>query len=580
MGAKKKSETPVPKSENTRKTPQPAPKPGQKKVEKDPAESFLLWMQEPLETLEVQINSKKRLLENFDVKTKDFDDEVKQNLLIRDQQINSLNKTILGLRTEIKISEDQIRKNDHSAKISALQRELNSLKIEKEAFEESIKRVKDEFEAAQANWDDEKDSLLLQQEAVVEEQQGLTARLNAKDSELRSVKEDIQQLARIVSEMNKINHDLHDKIQAMNENIEKMQTKYSKAKAKARIVKELEEKLVTEMEGKNEANKKISFWSQFFEGKLKSSFDLLIQSITVLTNRVEASKVSTGIPDAELVELLNKANEITGVLQTANSYSSDYLNMETSDTLVILSLLKQQQNQAFEQISNKTSKSPNDSILKQKKETAENLSALSKLIDQQKDSYQILLGKNHSQLSDLEQKEANISKLKKKVLNQSSRLEKSKKKTQEMLNKETEYKNTIKTLQNKIEDLAEERKSTSNLLNVREKRIKATLLQIQVLREEIFNKDSEVIKKSKDILRLETFLEELKVQVQQVNSKVKISDFEALKKINSELEDKDKQIAMLKEMLRASNAENKTKESAISHFKRKSENLNRSKDYN
>ena len=367
MGAKKKSETPVPKSETTRKTPQPAPKPAQKKVEKDPSESFLLWIQEPLESLEVQINSKKRLLETFDAKTEDFDNEVKQNLLIRDQQINSLNKTVLGLRTELRLKEDQIRQNDHSAKISTLQREINSLKTEKEAFEESMKRVREEFEAAQAYWDDEKDSLLLQQEAVVEEQQGLTARLNAKDSELRSVKEDIQQLARIVSEMNKINHDLHDKIQKMNENIEKMQRKYVKAKAKVRVVKELEEKLVIEMEGKNEAYKKICFWSQFFEGKLKSVFDQLKENITLLNDRVEVSKVNTGAPEMEVIKVLNKANEIIGILNTANSYSNDHLSMQTSDTLVILSQLKQQQNHAFEQILNKNSKSPNDSILKQKK---------------------------------------------------------------------------------------------------------------------------------------------------------------------------------------------------------------------
>lgn len=579
MGAKKKSETPVPKTEKASKTPQPAPKPAIKK-DKDPSESFLLWMQEPLENLEVQINSKKRLLETLDTKTEDFDSEVKQNLLIRDQQINFLNKTILGLRTELKVKEDQIRHNDHSAKIAALKKELNALNAEKETFEENMKNLREEFEAAQANWDDEKDSMLLQQEAVVEEQQALTARLGAKESELKSVKEDIQQMGKIVAEMNKINHDLHEKIQKNNENVEKAMKKYMKAKARASIVKELEERLATEIEEKNEAFKKVSFWSQFFEVKLKSGFEELKAAIEWLIKANKSSKTSSDTHELEILKVFDKTHEVLEILKTAYLCSNEQLSRQGSDTAVILLQVKQAQNQIFDQILNKNCKNLNDSLAKLKKESFENIAGLTKIIDQQKDSYKILLEKNHSQLSDLEKKEAEVQKLKKKVQNQISRIEKSKEKQKEILNKESEYKNSIKSLQKKIEEMAEERKSTSNLLNVREKRIKGTLLQIQVLREEIFNKDSEVIKKGKDILRLEKFLEELKAQVQQVNSKMKLSDFESLKKVNQEIEDKDKQIAMLKEMLRASNAEIKAKESAISHMKRKSENLNRSKDFN
>ena len=59
---------------------------------------------------------------------------------------------------------------------------------------------------------------MLQQEAVVSEQQSLFAKLAAKDSETNSIKEDIIQMTKIVSEMCSLNNDLHKKVEVLNEN--------------------------------------------------------------------------------------------------------------------------------------------------------------------------------------------------------------------------------------------------------------------------------------------------------------------------------------------------------------------------
>lgn len=62
-----------------------------------------------------------------------------------------MNKTILGLKTEIKAKDEQIKQSDHSARLAALQKELAELRKEKENYDENIERMKNEFESAQAN---------------------------------------------------------------------------------------------------------------------------------------------------------------------------------------------------------------------------------------------------------------------------------------------------------------------------------------------------------------------------------------------------------------------------------------------
>jgi chromosome segregation ATPase len=578
MGAKKKSETPVPKLEKTEKaskTPQP-PKPVIKK-EKEPSESFLLWMPEALENVEVQISNRKRLLETFDQKVQDIDEEVKNNLLIRDQQINSLNKTILALRAEIKSKEEQLKASDHSSKILTLQKEIKDLHRLRESFDESLRRARDEFEAASANWEDERDSLLLQQEAVVEEQQALTSRLAFKESEVKAVKDDIVQMGKIMNEMTRLNHELQAKIQMINENHQKKEEKYLKKKAKVKIVKELEEQLVEALKEKTVTHHQRVTLKEMVEGLVVKSVEDLMFVVKVVVNENNGSKGATEI---SLLKVFEKAHEISQNMKETLKFIEDNKGEDLCDCREVFRKIKEQEKKGLEEILNKKIKESAGNIERIKKDFSEQSGSLLKVIEKQKDALDETIEKSHSQLTEIEKKEADVQKLKKKITNQSARLEKSKQKIQEMLNKENEYKISIKNLQNKIDEMTEERKSTNNLLNVREKRVKGALSQIQVLREEIFNKDSEVLRKNKEILRLEKFLEELKGQVQQINSKMKLSDIETIKNVNKEIDDKDKQIAMLKEMLRSSKAEINAKSGVISHFKRKSENLNISKESN
>ena len=341
--------------EKISKTPQPTNnnKNVPAKREHDPADSFQLWIPEPLENLEVQIHSKKRILEILQEKTENLDEDIKHAMLVRDQQINSLNKTILGLRSELKAKEDLLKQNDHSSRISALQRELTELHEEKEQYDDNIQRMKDEFESNQANWYDEKDSLMLQQEAVVEEQQGLIAKLHSKENEIKSVREDILQVSKIVNEMTAINHDLQKKVENLNELIEDYRRKFFLIQAKAEIIEELEVKYTESInerkilyEQYHENAKEIAIFKEHYFSNFTNGIEKLAQLLLdfkPITQKNDSHNDNSDIKYFKLadhIELLNTICKEINILAKNIITSPNNISQLVDPTKLILTEIK------------------------------------------------------------------------------------------------------------------------------------------------------------------------------------------------------------------------------------------------
>ena len=592
MGAKKKQENlpPTTDKEKTSKTPQPniktaVPTHKEKEKEIDPSDSFKLWIPEPLETIEVQIHSKKRILEILQEKTENIDAELKRSILVRDQQINSLNKVILGLKSEIKQKDEHIKLNDHSSHLSVLHRELAEMRKNQESYDENMQRMREEFESAQVNWYDEKDSFMLQQEAVVEDQQALVSKLSAKDTEIRAVTEDIAQMIKVGNDINHINNQLQKKVEALNEEIENCRKRLYEALARADIAEEIEAKYIELAEDRNNMHRQLQelvssreLHKDIFHRDFKVEISRLASMLTEYQSSAEPNEESNKGLDASFYKLMDQIELIQAILKDTNSEAcksiekvhDQFIRVTVGDTSneIKIKLLEARERNFQTQLNEHFS-----SAEKTQKDLGIAIANLSKLVENLRDQNKGLLENNHELLEEISKKEAELQKCKTKFIHQSTRIEGMVSKNKEITQKESEYKSMITSLQMKINGVSEERKSTNNQLNIREKRIKAVLTQIQILREEIFNKDSELLKKSRETLKLEALLDEVKSQMQKINSKMKMTDAEVLKNINSEIESKDKQIAMLKEMLRANNQELKAKENFISHYKRKSENI-------
>jgi DNA repair exonuclease SbcCD ATPase subunit len=553
-------------------------------AEKELNEIFKLWIPEPLENLEVMIHSKKRILEALEQKTENIDTELKQSIFVRDQQINTLNKNILGLKTELKTKDELIKQLNQTNMVASMQKQVSELLKVKEKYEENFAKMKKDLEASQANWYDEKDSLMLQQEAIVEEQQGLIAKINAKDNEISSMKEDILQLSKIIGEMNSINKELQLKLESLNTSLEETSKKLYQAQIKSNSLEGLETNYMALVAEKKtilvqltECDRINSLYTIFIDNNLAQYIDTASRT---LSENIKSLQIKGTDKDSYeiLLSLQKHTEKIASAIENLKAQADLDLNKKNKN-IIESAIITENENKIKElELKEKTLLSRlHDSALhyeKAKKEFFNTTSALKKLSESFKDQNFSLTEKNQALQADIGKKESEIQKLKSKTLHQNSRYENILGKNKELIQKDSENKVVISSLQSKINSINEEKKNNNSQLAIREKRVKAILAQIQILREEIFNKDSEILKKSREILKLEEISNDLKAHIQRISSKMKISDAETLNKISGEIEAKDKQIAMLKEMLRSSNLEVRAKETSISHYKKKSENFN------
>lgn len=132
---------------------------------------------------------------------------------------------------------------------------------------------------------------------------------------------------------------------------------------------------------------------------------------------------------------------------------------------------------------------------------------------------------------------------------------------------------TCKILQNKIDEL----QKTPRIVKVKSP-VDNNTLKLQILKEEIFKKDTELVRKTKEIIKLEQDLIDLKESVQLIRLKAQIAEGDWFEKYKTILEDKDKELEILKGMLRGSYSELKLRESKVSLLRKRNlpnPNLNR-----
>ena len=98
-------------------------------------------------------------------------------------------------------------------------------------------------------------------------------------------------------------------------------------------------------------------------------------------------------------------------------------------------------------------------------------------------------------------------------------------------------------------------------------KVKKALSQLQILRDEVFRKDTEIVKKSREIIKLEKEIESHKQSNKKLHSQMRTIESQVISKVSQDLEEKDRQIDILKEMLRCAHSDIKLKDSQISSLK-------------
>ena len=115
--------------------------------------------------------------------------------------------------------------------------------------------------------------------------------------------------------------------------------------------------------------------------------------------------------------------------------------------------------------------------------------------------------------------------------------------------------------------LEKEKQEIEKTLFVRENQIKEALGKIKIVENEIFAKDSAIINKEGIILKLTKDLEENKRALQQAHGRFRANLAEELKNFEIQLEQKEQEIKILKDMIRSGQTQLKQKEGEVARYK-------------
>lgn len=559
-----------------------------------PDREFMLWIPEPLENLENVIQSKQRTLDLLNYQTETLDKEVQDQLLARDRYISELNRTILDLRSELKA---KVGNGPGHSEGKKWEQELESheqaaLEMRKENSELSAKlrKVEDQLYNAKKEFDDEKESLDILNHALLEEEEGLKGALEAKEAETLEMEQAIKTLQSVVERLSKLNSELLTNVDKVNSEIQNLNVKYHDANLKAVRANELQKTVDEYID--------LNYNHEVKNAKLMGYVDSLTRFIKVtewvsenLINIEEHAKMRENSLattneeniEKEVLDIKLFLNDTMNNLQTVrlsllnNTPKIGNEDKTTEDILRARNAELENELKKVQRVANEFKSKENLYIeqIDELKYTMEHISLDYKAyITKMKHQMEVLkevTDKFNAQISNFstenEKNLADLYEAKSKLSHLTGKQEHFQKKIREFKDYEEILKNENTDLKNRLIGNTNERRRTIKGSTTEDIRVKKAMSQLQILRDELFRKDTALVKKAREMIKLENEIETQKNNVQKLHSRMKTIESEIIGKVSMDLEDKDRQVEILKEMLRCAHSDIKMKDAQINSVK-------------
>ncbi|CAG9318487.1 unnamed protein product [Blepharisma stoltei] len=559
------------------------PSPPHSLEQEESKENFDFWIPDQALEIENLVASKQRTLDLLNPKTEHLDQDLQLQLEARDKYINELNKSILSLRTSLKLKDEKMKQaKELASETKRLEEELTNERKIRLNEEKKYYDLKHDFEKATEAWKEEKESLQLLQEAVTEELEGCRAQVLSKQNEVNSIKSDIIQISKIVDQMTTLNKDLHEKIDKMNGDMEETNKRYYEAKVKADNVEDFENTIaqyMSEQTRLQKSNAKLLSQQEDMKNYLENIEDTFNKIKSIEDNIKQKAQSLPGIKSEQIEEefqhisvflqnIGKSLNEAKSSLKQNMPKSFSISDNEESVRERVVQLEEQLKIMNDNMKTALTSQGPllsqieglNNILKKMKTEYDENTAKIRKHADIMKEQNDSFREKLDLAKQEIEKKESELQKTLTKLANTNNRVETLLKRAREQSGKEDELKREISQLRTKQSSIALDKRGSNGANAQRELKIKKTIYQLHALREEIYKKDTEVIARQKEIAKLEAELQSKNENMQKAFSKMKTVEADILSKVSKDLDEKDKQIQLLKEMLRGASSEGRAKE--------------------
>lgn len=546
---------------------------------------------------DIEIKSRERTLELLRDKMKDFDSEAIKQLEARDRRIYELNKQVLELQATLKSRSSERKDSKQKAQqISILEEEVEKLNNQLTSVKNSRDILKKEFETARRNWEEEKESLEMVQEGLMEEQEGFKTQIAKKCDEVNEVKKDIIELSKIISMMTGLNKDLNEKVETMNHEMEALNTQYFEAIAKAQHIDEVEASLkeyasAAQVSGanairyqkrleklENERNE-LGNASRAAVQTIQTALTSLQQTIAVINN-LQPATLDSGKTAAsnQLTDLLRDLTHIKRdiakntpperVISEPNGLNADksMISEPEQSSSELIKKIKAMERKEASLIAHL--KSLEKFINSRSSERDSTFDNLKRRIDAEISTNTQLKEKIDNLRRDIETKDVNLSKLQTKVINLTDRVEYYLNKAKADEQRFGTYETEIADMKEKLMGYKKERLGFDKEIKARERRMGQILKQVAIFQDELWRRDTEFVRKAKELKAIEDKAVELEENNKKLHSEIKDRVTKEIEKFNSVMEEKDREINLLKEMLRGAQFYSKSKESDSSRPKR------------
>lgn len=418
---------------------------------------------------------------------------LQSQLLARDQYIETLKERLIETRTEAKAGEGEA--------VRTRERLIQQLCKEKLDLENTVQTLRDELMRRDKDAslrDEEKTSLQAQIDEINTQNAALKGQIQTKESLLESMKADLAQLAEIIQGMTGLNTDLNEKVMKQTEEAEARNRECYEAAARSAHMQEMEQLLQEVMAEK---------------GKLESSLAL-----------VERIKAEFGVFQAELPgEWQLKATPILTLLSqlvpTAASKQDDFQSLQGKISVLQTELLTKRQQiltlQTSETaLSTRLSHLEADHQLQLQasatvvKQLNETIATLLKGVNGLVDRYEDLRREYEKEAGERGKYEVKLGLLQGKL-----------DKAIHALTQANRTAGQAKDFQAQFSQLKGVKNSLETAILLRDQKAKTDAARLKVLSEELWKRDTQILKQGKEAIKLEEQLSRLKLLLAQAKAR-------------------------------------------------------------
>ena len=441
--------------------------------------------------------------------------ELSLQLLARDSYIEVLKNKLIDLSVGGKVLE--------SESLAARDRSLQQHLREKADLLKAVGQLETENQQLIQRSSDtathtEKDNLELLIDGMTEESEQLKGQLAAKDGVLSSMKKDLEQLSGIIQEMTVLNKELNDKIARLNDEMETKNKEHYQAMVKAQHIEETEKALAEQTSETQKSEEKVKKMSESVSRvqELEEAAEQFRSAFTALEARIPAELR----PQVDAVRTILPRFQVGSLRKQPEAAA-------LKDKVKQLELELRAITRDFNRVS------ANEAALRTRLGTQEDeheaakqaLKAVSEQLNKTVASLQGGLSgfaeRNERLGEELQRAKGEAQKAATKVVNLQTKLEKANVAFAQANKAESKAIVALKEAQAQLSQLRLVKTTTEATLQMREQKVKEDAAKLKVLNEELWKRDTLILKKSTELLKSEEELKGLKASMQQIHSRTR-----------------------------------------------------------